>query len=63
MHALHDVAALVGAGIEGAIAGNWTAKLEYLYVDLGDVDCCAGVPVANADFRAHLIRAGLNWRF
>ena len=25
----------VGAGIEGVIAGNWTAKLEYLYVDLG----------------------------
>ena len=25
----------VGAGIEGAIGGNWTAKLEYLYVDLG----------------------------
>ena len=27
----------VGAGIEGAIGGNWTAKLEYLYVDLGRV--------------------------
>jgi outer membrane immunogenic protein len=25
----------VGAGIEGAIGGGWTAKLEYLYVDLG----------------------------
>jgi outer membrane immunogenic protein len=25
----------VGAGIEGVIGGNWTAKLEYLYVDLG----------------------------
>jgi outer membrane immunogenic protein len=25
----------VGGGIEGAIGGNWTAKLEYLYVDLG----------------------------
>jgi len=25
----------VGAGIEGAIGGNWTAKLEYLYMDLG----------------------------
>ena len=27
----------VGAGIEGVIGGNWTAKLEYLYVDLGKV--------------------------
>jgi len=26
-----------GAGIEGVISGNWTAKLEYLHVDLGKV--------------------------
>ena len=32
----------VGGGIEAAIASNWTAKLEYLYVDLGDVSCSAG---------------------
>src|ERR1700761_5932163 len=25
----------VGAGVEGVIGGGWTAKLEYLYVDLG----------------------------
>ena len=25
----------VGGGIEGRLAGNWTAKLEYLYLDLG----------------------------
>jgi outer membrane immunogenic protein len=25
----------VGAGVEGVISGNWTAKLEYLWVDLG----------------------------
>ena len=28
----------VGAGIEGVIGGNWTARLEYLYVDLGTVN-------------------------
>lgn len=27
----------VGGGIEGAIGGGWTAKLEYLYLDLGTV--------------------------
>jgi outer membrane immunogenic protein len=32
-----NVGYTVGAGIEGAIGGNWTAKLEYLYVDLGRV--------------------------
>jgi hypothetical protein len=28
-------------GIEGVIAGNWTAKVEYLYADLGDTTCSA----------------------
>ena len=27
----------VGAGVEGMITQNWTAKLEYLYMDLGSV--------------------------
>ncbi len=26
-----------GIGVEGRISGNWTAKLEYLYMDLGHV--------------------------
>jgi outer membrane immunogenic protein len=55
----------VGAGVEAAIAGNWTAKLEYLYVDLGSVDCtviaCGGI--ANVDHRINVVRAGLNLRF
>ena len=34
----------VGAGLEYAFLGNWTAKLEYLYVDLGSFNAgiCAG---------------------
>ena len=28
----------LGAGIEGALAGRWTWKAEYLYVDLGSLD-------------------------
>jgi outer membrane immunogenic protein len=53
----------VGAGVEYAVAGNWSAKLEYLYVDLGNVDCGACSAVTNVDFRANLVRAGVNWRF
>lgn len=54
----------VGAGIEAAVIANWTAKIEYLYVDLGDVSCAACLPVAsNVDFRTHIVRAGLNYRF
>jgi outer membrane immunogenic protein len=53
-----------GAGVEWAVMANWTAKLEYLYVDLGDVSCAACLPAAsNVDFRSHLVRAGLNFRF
>jgi outer membrane immunogenic protein len=54
----------LGGGIEGAITPNWTAKLEYLYVDLGDVSCgvlaCAA---ATPDFQSHIVRAGLNYKF
>jgi hypothetical protein len=35
----------VGAGIEGAIGGNWTAKLEYLYIDLGNISGSFITPV------------------
>ncbi len=55
----------IGAGIEGVIVGNWTAKLEYLYVDLGEVTCSAascGV-ATNVDMSANILRAGLNYRF
>jgi outer membrane immunogenic protein len=55
----------VGGGVEGAIAGNWTAKLEYLYVDLGDTTCSAlacGV-ATNVDLRTSVLRAGVNYRF
>ena len=31
----------VGAGIEAAVASNLTAKVEYLYVDLGSFNCSA----------------------
>jgi len=58
----------VGAGLEASIAGPWTAKVEYLYVDLGNASCnaaaCAafGVPT-DVDFKANIVRAGVNYRF
>jgi outer membrane immunogenic protein len=59
----------IGAGVEGAIAGNWTAKLEYLYVDLGTVNnTFVGLaPFAPLTTSAHvtdnILRAGINYRF
>jgi len=52
-----------GAGVEWAAISNWTAKIEYLYVDLGNASCASCLPVSNVDFRTHLVRAGLNFRF
>ena len=58
----------LGAGVEFALTAPWTAKLEYLYVDLGDLDnfCgrrCGNVGPNNVEFNAHILRAGLNYRF
>jgi outer membrane immunogenic protein len=60
-----------GGGLEWAVAGNWSAKAEYLYYDLGDVRV-TGVPtpavgtnVTQTDFKTtgNIVRAGLNYRF
>ena len=55
----------LGAGLEFAIAGNWTAKAEYLFVDLGRFNCGIGCGAAtdNVSFNTNLIRAGVNYRF
>jgi outer membrane immunogenic protein len=50
----------LGGGLEAAIAGPWTAKVEYLYVDLGSGGTVAAT---DADFKANVVRAGLNYRF
>jgi outer membrane immunogenic protein len=54
-----------GGGIEAAIAGNWTAKVEYLHVDLGHVNCgpLTCVVPSRVGFHADEVRAGVNYRF
>jgi outer membrane immunogenic protein len=56
-----------GGGIEVALAPNWTAKAEYLFVDLANgscstVACGTAAPVA-VKFEESLIRAGVNFKF
>ncbi|MGH9434111.1 MAG: outer membrane protein, partial [Terriglobia bacterium] len=34
---------ITGAGLEYALSGPWSAKLEYLYADFGNATCNAGV--------------------
>jgi outer membrane immunogenic protein len=57
----------VGGGFEFVIAGNWSAKAEYLYVDLGKFNCgfaCGnGINPDNVSFSSHVVRGGVNFRF
>lgn len=50
----------LGGGVEAAIAGPWTAKVEYLYVDLENADAPLG---SSTDFKTNLVRGGINYRF
>jgi len=53
----------LGGGVEAALWGPVSAKLEYLYVDLGRGDAVPTSGGARADFKTNIIRAGLNYRF
>lgn len=57
----------IGAGLEFAVANNWTLKAEYLHVDLGDINCgtACGTPLLtdNVSFRTNIFRGGVNLRF
>jgi outer membrane immunogenic protein len=64
-----------GAGAEAALGGGWSAKLEYLYIDLGKTElttaataAAAGATVginANHTFRDtdNILRVGLNYKW
>jgi outer membrane immunogenic protein len=64
----------VGAGVEGVIGGNWTAKLEYLWVDLGRTSGAftttagafgGGALTSNYSSRItdNILRVGVNYKF
>jgi len=61
-----------GAGVETSLFGNWSAKLEYLYVDLGDVNNTIttaptaigtfGVFTGSHQIKDHIVRGGVNYK-
>ncbi len=55
----------LGGGVEWAFMSAWSAKLEYLYADLGTSNCSTAVCPVSTDvkFRTNLLRLGLNYRF
>ncbi|MCK1483059.1 MULTISPECIES: outer membrane protein [unclassified Bradyrhizobium] len=60
-----------GVGVEGKITQNWSAKLEYLYMDLGRFGSgpftLAPLSTISANvssrFTDHILRAGINYQF
>jgi outer membrane immunogenic protein len=64
----------LGVGVEGVISGNWTAKLEYLYLDLGNISGSFVTPLiapsgafAVSSYSSHItdniLRVGVNYKF
>jgi outer membrane immunogenic protein len=57
----------LGVGVEAALTGDWTWKLEYLYLKPDDVSQAVSVPgvtfTANGHTYDNMVRAGLNYRF
>lgn len=59
-----------GAGAEYALDNNWSLKTEYLYTDLGKWTFAEGPLLlgggdgrADAKFKFHTVRVGLNYKF
>ncbi|MGA3304241.1 MAG: outer membrane beta-barrel protein [Methylovirgula sp.] len=61
----------IGVGLEAKIAPQWSAKIEFLHVDLGNhpvfndigVPGFAGPVAQNVRFSSEIVRAGLNYQF
>jgi outer membrane immunogenic protein len=56
----------LGGGVEYAFVDRVSAKLEYLYVDLGNATCnatCSGGNPVDVSFATNVLRAGVNYRF
>jgi outer membrane immunogenic protein len=63
----------IGGGAEWVLSGPWTAKVEYLYIDLGTVTnsftftglATGGFATATSSSHVtdNIFRAGINYRF
>ena len=54
----------VGAGVEYAIAQNWTTKLEYNYMDFGTKNVSfAPFTTTAIDQQIHAVKFGVNYKF
>jgi two-component system invasion response regulator UvrY len=66
-----NVSYALGAGAEVRLGGNWTGKIEYLYLDFGKVSTTASLPTNstplginfNSRVADHIVRVGVNYKF
>lgn len=62
---------VIGAGLEAKLTGNWTGKIEGLYMDYGNVSGSPALTTSNPqlrfDYTSHItdvvVRAGVNYHF
>ena len=56
---------MLGGGLEYAFLNNWSAKIEYLYIDLDTVQCPAAScgTAIDTTLKLNIVRGGLNYRF
>jgi outer membrane immunogenic protein len=60
---------VVGGGVEHKFSDSWSVKLEYQYIDFGEIEVSgvetpSGDPVsAEMDLSFHTARIGLNYQF
>jgi outer membrane immunogenic protein len=71
----YDAGWVVGAGIEGAFGGGWSVRLEYLYLDLGNLSgvftsavlATGGATTLVQGFNSrvtdNIVRIGVNYKF
>lgn len=52
-----------GAGVEGMVTDNITARIEYRYTDYGDETFAPGGVPVTTDFSDHAIRGGVGFKF
>jgi outer membrane immunogenic protein len=63
---------VLGGGTEVRIAGPWSAKFEYLYMDLGGINDTLAITAAglgatgsittNSEIHDHIVRVGVNYK-
>jgi outer membrane immunogenic protein len=53
----------VGAGVETALARNWTVKAEYLYLDFGSTTFQGTNGSITSQVQEHVFRIGANFHF